>query len=415
MRLRGIKVKGLSFKEGLNLTPLSVPTNIKKHKYGATATWSHNTDQYRPLEGGYKSEVFALKHNLQVTTYLNHGVSAPYLGQAKEFFDSGRLSIGSYDLTAPQYESGVLNDDTYIDYMQAQVEWIKNNFDVYPSTASYGYGRQIFKDDMALRYLGIRNSTYNLNDYNYDLADTSTFASTTRHADMAGEWTTVIGSCNTALQNAITEGGWYRDFAHWHSNAKIEGFFEAQSEIIHNNDVITLGMGEALEYMKFRQSVTGVDVFTDGNKIYIRTQNNVDNLMKRLIRTTLSVEVDLTGTIFTGEDFTSTHGLQKIDVNKFIVEVPLSGYAVLSSDSGSYFNFNLPVITNLTSSTIVTDKPTRISVWQVPKGDSLSSAVLLSRDNILSTTHSTETYDTTSFDIYIGAITAERQSILHQL
>lgn len=414
MRLRGIKAKGLNFKEGLNLTPLTVPTIIKKHKYGATATWSHNTDQYRPtvVGRGWEGEIYALKHNLQVTTYLNHVLSNPYVPQIQGALDGGRLSIGSYDLTAQNYETGELTDESYLDYLVEQTEWVKRNFGYYPTTASFSYGRQTFKDDLANYYLGTRNSGYSLNEYSYDIVDTSSLMSTTRHADMAGEWATVLGSCNTALQNAITEGGWYRDFAHWHSNAKIKEFFEAQSPIIHSNNVVTLGMGEALEYMKFRQSAQRAEVGTDGTQIYVSAVVSSSALNRKLIKTHLSVDVDLTGTAFEGKELSSSHGLQKIAPNKFIVEVPYGSHAVLSESYGDYLDFELPSVISTENNTVTTDKPTKLSIWQVPLNGSLDQAQLVSRDNNLSLSHEFGLLDKTTSDYYFGLITQEQQSIL---
>lgn len=418
MRLKGLNAQGLNFKEGLNLTPLSVPTSIKKHKYGATATWSHNTDQYRPsvVGRGWEGEIFALKHNLQVTTYLNHVLSDMYVPQIQGALEGGRLSIGSYDLTAQEYFEGDLTDANYMNYLVEQTEWAKRNFGYYPTTASFGYGRQTFKDDLANYYLGTRNSGYDLTDFNYDMTDTSSFQSTSRHADMVGDWSTVLGSCNTALQNAIAAGGWYRDFSHWHSNAKMSEFFEAQSPIIHNNNVVTLSMGEALEYMKFRQSTQRVEVGTDGTQIYINAVVRPSALNRKLIKTHLSVEIDLTGTGFAGQELSSSHGLQKIAADKYVVEVPYGGHAILKGHaSGQYFDFGLPSVVGQTSSNVMTDKPTKQSLWRVAKGTDVKGAELVSRDNNLSTTHSLGNVDTVAYDYYLGLITDSKQSILHRL
>ena len=418
MRFRGIKAKGLNFKGGLNLTQLSVPTSIKKHKYGATATWSHNTDQYRPntVGRGWEGEIFALKHNLQVTSYLNYTASNPYVSQIHDILDSGRLSIGSYELTAQNYHTGALTDSTYMDAIITQIEWFKNNFGYYPTAASFGYGRQTFKDDLANYYLGTRNSAYALTDFNYDMVDTSSFQSTSRHSDMAGEWATVLDSCNTALQNAITEGGWYLDFSHWHSNAKIKEFFEAQSPIIHSNNVVTLGMGEALEYMKFRQSTQRVEVGTDGTQIYVSAVVSPSALNRKLIKTHLSVEIDLTGTAFAGKELSSSHGLQKIAPNKFIVEVPYGSHAVLKGHAtGIYLDFDLPIVVNQTTNSVTTDKPTKLSLWRVDKGADLKGATLVSRDNNSSTIHTLGNVDTVAYDYYLGLITDGKQSILHKV
>ena len=417
MRMTGLNFKGLNFKESLFDNLLEIPYEVKKHKYGANATWSHNTDTYVPsvVGKGYAGEIYALKENLQVTTFLNKQSQEQYLPETKAMVSGGRVSIGSYDRTAYEYREGRLTQENYLEHLTNQKQWFKDNFGKYTGAASYGYGLQTFKGDIADNYLGARNSEYYLDDYDYDMVDSSSFPSTSRHADMVGDWPDVLNQCNIALQNAITNGGWYRDFSHWHTNTKIKDFFEGQSPIIHGNNVVTLGMSEALEYMKFRQSVMDIKFGVSNGKLHIISEKPFSPLYSDTIKTNLSVEVDLTGTEFANAELSSSHGLIKLGNNKYIVEVPYTGNATIIKSAGKYLDFGLPNVTNLTNSEVTTDKPAKLSVWRVEKGAGLELATLEFRDNNLSVNHKIEGFATSTFDYYLGLITDTKQSILHKL
>lgn len=417
MKLRGLNFNGLNFKESLFDTLLSIPYEVKKHKYGANATWSHNTDTYNPsINGkGYAGEIYALKENLQVTTFLNKQSQEQYLPETKSMVEGGRVSIGSYDRTAYEYREGRLTQENYLDHLLEQKQWFKDNFGAYTAAASYGYGLQTFKEEIGNNYLGARNSAFDLDDYDYDMVDSSSFASTSRHGDIVGDWADVISDCNNALNNAISNSGWYRDFSHWHTTAKIKDFYEAQSPIIHANNVVTLGMSEAIEYMKFRQSVTALYFGTKSGHLYITADVPRDLLKREIIRTNLSVEIDLTGTDFAGKNLSSSHGLISMGNDKYIVEIPYNGVSVLKEHTtGEYLDFSLPTVISQTAGFVTTDKPTRLSIWGVTKGAELEQAVLVDRYNASSTTHEFEPLDTANYDYYFGLITETNQSILHK-
>ena len=417
MKLRGLNFDGLNFKESVFDNILDIPYEVKKHKYGANATWSHNTDTYNPSVNGkgYAGEIYALKENLQVTTFLNKQSQEQYLPETKSMVDGGRVSIGSYDRTAYEYREGRLNDENYLNHLLEQKQWFKDNFGAYTAAASYGYGLQTFKSDIAINYLGARNSAFDLDNYDYDMVDSSSFPSTSRHGDMLGDWADVISDCNNALNNAISNSGWYRDFSHWHTTAKIEEFYEAQSPIIHGNNVVTLGMSEALEYMKFRQSVSVVQFGLKNGSLYLYADVPRDLLKREIIRTNLSVEIDLTGTVFEGKNLSSSHGLIDLGGGKYIAEIPYDGVAVLKEHAtGEYLDFSVPTVISQTTDIVTADKPTRLSIWGVTKGSSLEQAVLVDRYNSLGTTHAFGPLDTANYDYYFGLITKTNQSILHK-
>lgn len=418
MRMKGLNFNGLNFKESVFDNLLDIPYEVKKHKYGANATWSHNTDTYRPnITGkGYVGEIYALKENLQVTTFVDKDLQGNYLPEIKAMVNGERVSIGSYERTAYEYGEGRLTQENYLDRMLEQKQWFKDNFGEYTAAASYGYGLQTFKEEIGNNYLGARNSAFDLDDYDYDMIDSSSFASTSRHGDMVGDWTDVLSQCNAALQNAITNGGWYRDFSHWHTTAKIKDFYEGQSPIIHANNVVTLGMSEAIEYMKFRQSVETVNFGLKNGSLYLHTDVPRDLLKRETIHTNLSVEIDLTGSFLDGKNMSSSHGLINLGGNKYIVEIPYNGVSTLKEHAtGEHLDFSSPLVISQTENSVTTDKPTKLSVWRVEKGAELEFATLEFRDNNLSINHKLEGLTTSAFDYYLGLVTDTKQSILHKL
>lgn len=426
MNLKGVNIKGVNIVNhtSLPLTPIEVPYTVKTHKYGADATWSHSTDLYYPTveRKGIDAEINALKYNLQMTVFAHWEFSGSVVNELKGFYNSGRCGVGSYDYAGKHYVDGVLNDDTYLDYIKNQYEWVKNNFGYYPSVASYAYSNQTFKDLLREYYLGVRYSGYDLNEYSYDLLDTGYFATTTRQADMVGDRSTVLAECSTALSNAIANGGWYRDFTHWHSceGTMLEDYFRTQRETIGSNDVAVIDYLTAIEYMKFRQGLNKINFHTYESEVYISADVNRHPVLSRDMETTLSVEIDTTDTILAGKELVSNYGIQKLSTNVFIVEVPYNGYATLSeSTTGKYLDFSLPSVTSADISNgklnVSTSKETKVTVFSVPKGQELYNATIVGRNNVFSDSHAIDigAINTTTYDIYVGFISEEKQSILH--
>lgn len=424
MIFKGLRLNGLSIQDyvPLNLTQIELAYSVKQHKYGFDATWSHSTDLYYPtvLKRGFDAEINALKHNLQMTVFASSKFTNGVVNDLKGFYDSGKVGIGSYEYTAKDYADGILNDETYMANIQAQYDWVKNNFGYYPSVGSYGYGLLTFQNQLKDFYLGVRNSGADVADFDYNLTDPSSFRATTRQADMVGDRPTVLAQCAAVLSDAIANNGWYRDFTHWHNctGTMIGDYFASQRAAIGANRVITLDMGTAMEYMRFRQNLNGVAFYTDGTSIFVSADVATTGLVAQDINTTISIAVDLTGTVLSGMEIMTSHGAQKVATNNFIVEVPIGGYAILSQNTiGQYLDFELPTVTNLTTTNVTTDKPCRISIFKVPMNDDINNALLVSRDNVLSTTHTLDlsSVDLLSYDVYVGCTTKDKQSILSKI
>lgn len=410
MILKGIKRYPKTIKE-------ATPT---KHKYGADVTISFHTDTYKPtLEGhGYDVEINSFKHNLRGTILLNHETDSVYKTQIKEVLNTGVFDVGTYfRATKP---------------LEPQTEWLYNLLGKVPAYWSYANGIRE-NDDFALQNSLVTRLS-SVSDTSYDFGErlghktSSLFNYNVRDIDTS----TAISNAKTALQKAIDEKGWYNDFSHWHwaefygDKNQFEQLMNEFKTLLNDTNYISLGSSEAIEYMWLRKQFKRGGLYQDGSELVLLSEviNNND-LPYNVIDSTLSVQVNLTGTILENKDITSNTDILKVDDNKFIVQTPYSKYdgfrtvRIKETTTPNYLNFNKPaIITKKTSGSnlmVVTDRPTNVVVFTTPIEGELYQASLVSRSNIMNTNHIIKLPDVTSKDVYIGAITKEKQSTLNKV
>lgn len=410
MILKGIKRYPKTIKE-------ATPT---KHKYGADVTVSFHTDTYKPtLEGhGYDVEINSFKHNFRGTILLNHETDSVYEAQIKEVLNTGIFDVGTYFRSTKPLEP--------------QTEWLYNLLGKVPAYWSYANGIRE-NDDFALqnslvtRLSGVSDTSYDF-DERLGHKTSSLFNYNVRDIDTA----TAINNAKTALQQAINNKGWYNDFSHWHwaefygDKNQFEHLMTEFKTLLNGVNYISLGASEAIEYMWLRKQFKRGGMYQDGNELVLLSEVINDNALPySAINSTLSVQVDLTGTILEGKEITSNADILKVANNQFIVQVPYSKYdgfrtvRIKESSTPKYLNFSKPTIVskqlNSDTLTVITDKPTNIVVFTTPNDAELYQASLVSRSNIMNTNHIIKLPDVTSKDVYIGAITKEKQSILNKL
>lgn len=391
-----------------------------KHKYGADVAVSFHTDTYKPtLEGhGYDVEINSFKHNLRGTILLNHETDSVNEAQIKEVLNTGVFDVGTYfRATKP---------------LEPQTEWLYNLLGKIPAYWSYANGIRD-NDDFALQNSLVTRLS-SVSDTSYDFGErlghktSSLFNYNVRDIDTA----TAISNAKTALQQAINNNGWYNDFSHWHwaefygDKNQWEQLMSEFQTLLKDTNYISLGSSEAIEYMWLRKQFKRGGLYQDGSELVLLSEviNNND-LPYGVIDSTLSVQIDLTGTILENKDITSNTDILKVDDNKFIVQIPYSKYdgfrtvRIKETTTPNYLNFNKPaIITKKTSGsnlTVVTDRPTNVVVFTTPVEGELYQASLVSRSNIMNTNHIIKLPDVTSKDVYIGAITKEKQSALNKV
>lgn len=394
-----------------------IPT---KHKYGADVTISFHTDTYRPnLEGhGYDFETNALKHNFIGTILLNHETDKSNEKEILEVLETGIFDVGTYfRATKP---------------LEPQTEWLYNLLGKIPAYWSYANGIRdndefALQNSLVTRMSSVSDTSYDFDDrlghktsslFNYNVRDIDT--------------PTAINNAKSALQQTINNNGWYNDFSHWHwaelygDKNQFEQLMTEFKTLLNDTNYISLGSSEAIEYMWLRKQFKRGGLYQDGNELVLLSEviNNND-LPYGVIDSTLSVQIDLTGTILENKDITSNTDILKVDDNKFIVQIPYSKYdgfrtvRIKETTTPNYLNFNKPaIITKKTSGsnlTVVTDRPTNVVVFTTPVEGELYQASLVSRSNIMNTNHIIKLPDVTSKDVYIGAITKEKQSALNKV
>ena len=390
-----------------------------KHKYGADVTISFHTDTYRPnLEGhGYDFEINAFKHNFIGTILLNHETDKSNEKEILEVLETGIFDVGTYfRATKP---------------LEPQTEWLYNLLGKIPAYWSYANGIRdndefALQNSLVTRMSSVSDTSYDFDDrlghktsslFNYNVRDIDT--------------PTAINNAKTALQKSIDEKGWYNDFSHWHwaelygDKNQFEQLMIEFKTLLNGINYISLGASEAIEYMWLRKQFKRGGLYQDGNELVLLSDVINDNALPYgVIDSTLSVQIDLTGTILENKDITSNTDILKVDDNKFIVQIPYSKYdgfrtvRIKETTTPNYLNFNKPaIITKKTSGsnlTVVTDRPTNVVVFTTPVEGELYQASLVSRSNIMNTNHIIKLPDVTSKDVYIGAITKEKQSILNK-
>ena len=390
-----------------------------KHKYGADVTISFHTDTYRPnLEGhGYDFEINAFKHNFIGTILLNHETDKSNEKEILEVLETGIFDVGTYfRATKP---------------LEPQTEWLYNLLGKIPAYWSYANGIRdndefALQNSLVTRMSSVSDTSYDFDDrlghktsslFNYNVRDIDT--------------PTAINNAKYALQQTINNNGWYNDFSHWHwaelygDKNQFEQLMIEFKTLLNGINYISLGASEAIEYMWLRKQFKRGGLYQDGNELVLLSEviNNND-LPYSVINSTLSVQIDLIGTILENKDITSNVDILKVADNTFIIQVPYSKYdgfrtvRIKESSTPKYLNFSKPKIVSKQLNgdilTVVTDKPTNIVVFTTPTDAELYQASLVGRSNIMNTNHIIKLPDVTSKDVYIGAITKEKQSILNK-
>lgn len=341
-----------------------------------------------------------------------------------------------YNLTNGLYGYDVINGipgaiDVLTPLLQWNVGWYHGVLGRYPSNGSYGYGRENPAYKVYDYFLSFRNSGYNYgNDYDFTHLEGISRQTTTRSGDLDADFgitrAEAISRCQTYLENAIQAGGWYTDFSHWHTSpdTELQEYYASQRTTIGSRDIAIVDFGTAIEYQFLKKMVRRISLYSTNGKIVIAvdTKNN-DSLKLDCIKTSLSVDVDLTGTILQGKEIKGC-GIRKLGLNHFIVEVPYfqkDGFQSVTLEetlTPSYSDFTIPSIVSAVKSgntlTVVTDKPTNLVLFTTALGGALYTASVLKRDSTMTTTHTVDVTGVSfaSLDTYIGVITSEKQSIL---
>lgn len=402
------------------------PTMIKgveptHHMYGSDVTWSAHTDTYKPTIAGHgvNVELLGFKYNLQLTILISPSTDEVYKKEIIDVLETGRFSSGIYFRA-------------FLEDIQGQVDFYRSITGKDASYWSYGNGIRDHDDFVLQHSLVTRRSGGGMVDYNFDNRLEQSCAVTFNYYVRDRGMESAMTTSETMVQTAIDNGGWFNDFSHWHwadvygDKNQFDLFFGQQKDKLDTVNYVSLGSGEAVEYMWLRKLYKRGGIYQNGNKLVLISdvRNDVE-LPFNAIDTTLSVEVDLTGTILEGKEVSASSDILKVEANKFIVQVPYrkrDGFGAVELKETlepKYLDLSLPIVNSTSVSgdilSVTTDKPTNAVVFAIPTGGELYQAEIISRSNIMDNEHEIEVGDISGKDIYVGAITNSKQSILHKL
>lgn len=406
--------------KGGNIYPETIKNVFPtKHKYGSNLTWSAHTDTYKPtIDGhGIDAEINAFKNNLQLTILVNPTTDSSYTEEIKGALETGRISAGLY------FRANISTS------IQSQLNWYVNTFGKLPSYWSYGngvrdYDEFVLSNGLVSRLSQSGEHSYDFNErlghkvssvFNYDVRDN-------------GQAQALIDA-ETNLSNAISVEGWFNDFSHWHwanqygDKNQLELFLKGQKELLNNVNYISLGAGEAVEYMWLRNQFKRAGIYQDGNELVIISDvRNTENIPYKAIDESLSLEVDLTDTILEGKEIEGNTDILKTDVNSYIVQIPYSirdGFRTArlkETSEPKYIDLSVPTLTiNVLTNQIEVsaDKQTNAVLFKVPKNGNYYESEIVERNNTMEHSHIFDVLDS-NYDYYVGAITEHKQSVLSE-
>lgn len=373
----------------------------------------------------------------KLARYPNHG---------QEMYD---ISNGAYGYDFVNNVSGASNLSelkNWVDYQKNQ--HMLNNIRL--SAFSYRNGRNDSSSVYIPYFLGARNSdsttSGNATIMNPELIRSLDInkSSSTRTWDAwqnMGAFTTFADSLNytkTQIERAISNGGWWQDFIHWHSvydTNTLQYFgqmFAGVDAQINGRDVWRAGYGEVLEYFYLKEQIDIVGSFVREGKLYFyyrindkfkeTNTNGISNdVDETMLNTPVSISISTLNTPLAGMDIICEQAslIRKIDVNTWIISVPLirkiDGEIVsfqIKQGSGSYYSNTKPAISRSVN-TFTSTVPSKWVVWRKAAADGLNMIREVARDNVLKTsfTHTIEA----GYNYYIGAISKFGHSSLIEI
>lgn len=326
-------------------------------------------------------ELLMTKYNFGATHYAN-GNNV----MNQNIFHFGRCDFGTIS-------------NTYADFLTREA-LITALRDGAPSTvASYKNGDDSYSASMIPEVLNDRNSEYGGVPPSYSFiaytgltaTDLSTRGVSFRH-DYYNKVTTTSYYLSTLatgdsrlasyIAQVISTNGWFSDFVHWHwqTGNYYKHYLAQLTTAIGVTDAFRGTVNQVAEYYFVKESVDSIS--GNGNVITINHTKDYATSPYTNITTPLWIKLDVTGTVFAGEDIALSNGLRprQISANVFYIPVVLdySGnqttVSVGIATVPSYVNLTPPVASR-TGSAVTCDQEVKYSIWRVPKPTALASSV----------------------------------------
>lgn len=409
--------------------------------YYRTDSWYNPIKQQVEIIPSYNSTTW-LQASVDAGFDVTVGATKPirYPNHGQEMFDE---SNGVYGFDFNNDVSGS-NDLQEIDVMTSEfINYFKGISGLRLTNISYTNGERDAAPMLKPFFVGARNSEYSWNgdsDISYDLTLTQAIdkASSTRtwDAQRAGRFATQQDSIDyskTQIQRALNSGGWWSDFHHDHSLYNFDDveFFDLFYSGIRNEvgiqDAWMAGYGEALEYMFLRDSIVNVGSYERDSfvniSIWVRdvgrgesTNGFSDALDMSLLKTPVSVRVDLSGTSLSGKDVKcdKAHSVRKMGADIWIVNIPYSGFGEfggvqIEEGAQDYYNGNTPILSE-TGGVVSSDMQCKFVVWR--KADSAGIETTIEVDRVNEFSYTLDLEIQSGYTYYVGAISKSNHSSL---
>lgn len=373
------------------------------------------------VDAGFDVTVGATK----AVRYPNHGQQMYDTSNGLYGYDFATSTVGTNNLD----ELNVMTDE-FVGYFKAISDLRLTNI-------SYTNGEQGMAQLLKPYFIDGRNSEYSwTGDSNIEYVVTRSEAiskpnsTRTWDAERANRFVDqqdAILYAQGEIDKALTLQKWWSDFMHWHSLYNFndvqffELFYAGIRDIIGSRDAWMAGYGEALEYKFLRDSIINIGSFERDDKvhlsIWVRDQNTgLDTIDMSLLKTPISVKIDLTGTPLAGQNIKceKAKSIRSLGSNQWIINIPYSGFGEFGGvdiEQGAqyYYNSNNPVLDH-SNGVITSNMPCKFVVWRKSNTSGIETTVEIDRTTELSDSIAVSTV--AGFTYYIGAISQSNHSSL---
>lgn len=413
--------------------------------YFNTDSWiSPETNSYQQIPDYYATAWTSAGKAVFEGVVIGQTKPARYPNHGQQMYDVSNGKLG-YDLVSGQ--EGVSKLKETKDWINWQIDELVLESGRRLTSLSYMNGRPEMFPLLVPYFLFGRNSSYSwVGDSKVDFSgqsrnDMISRTSSTRTWDAVNELrfptqTDSIVYTKSQIRRAIETKGWLSDFMHWHSLYEAGSgdlpffrmFYEGIRSEVGSEDVWMAGNNEASEYYFIRESVRSVGSFENEGKVYLlyeifdKYKANISGIPQdldcSLLKTPISINVDLTGTALAGKNVKCKNAtsIRSLGGNRYIFNLPYSlpteGFAsfeISEATAGDYYSTTRPTITR-SSNTISVDVPSKVVIWRKAVGADDKTIREVYRNNTLGLSFN-YTFES-GYSYFIGAISKHRHSSL---
>ena len=358
------------------------PVEVCAHRLGRRMTYTDQTDQLKLTNGiaDFETQVakgksydwivaLAKARGIKIGffAYYAEPTQADFTAKALPDWDAGHVWIDQYSWAPELRDKIVAHADIAPDefraaYAASLLPPFLAATGRKPVALSYSYGVDSFAAATCPLYLAGRNSLDNDcggTDYGAGCGSPSNVPysadaykskpSSYRWWDRAQDmirrgtdedeaYRTAINAVADAIDATIENGGWFRNFTHFHSMMQkgevsrqyAEAYYDMLAEKNIYGDIYFAGYGEAVAYLTYRQMVHRAVMYSPAAApqtlvIQLETRNTL-GVDESLLQVPISVRFSTAGTPLAGKLITCDCNLINLGGEEYIVEIPFSRF-----------------------------------------------------------------------------------------